>query len=829
MEKASTATQPSLPACWGFPPYDASLSILTQAHSGLHEDKKPTVVLQGLRQRKIFPTPANGSCRGSNQRPSAGKLNALLQSGSLIQLRDYKLETEGVEEESRLLQDRPNVPAERFSTAAIPPPERVVPLLSAKMTALCICFFSLFCLTVSQTIPRLKLIPTVELNKTQSLKTWNPTASLYKRLGAGAVYLNHKNFGFSDVASNPIRAKPDLHVESHVRVWSSQRFVKTQFPDSLNVSFMEEASLSILFHDAGSEQLFIGGREQLWILTFKDSVVTPTRIPLSAEEKVKEDCKKKAGVAQADCHNFIQVIQRLNATNIIVCGTNAASPKCWLLDNNNTYFESHSLKASAENIIPAFPSQAAVTIAAEGNLYSALSGNKSTIWRSYGTKKLIKTEDNWLTRAEFVSAGLLAEKNKINDEIYFFYNEFNQSAGLDDEPYKAQLGRVCKVDDGGGKGFMPDVWTSFLKARLVCGNPKDPKRFHRLRDAFLLGEGRTLYGVFSNLWGKTAVCKYSMNEISSAFKTSKFKGFTGSIPATRPGTCVATSSQIPRTTLTIIKDYPEIETVIYPEGRRPLYILENNESYTRVVADRVRDASNATRVVLFLGTDQGKIHKVLQNGEQTVVIAELSPFKNEAPVSSMVLDATMGHLYVSTEFEVVRLSLADCDHYKDTCWNCVLARDPYCGWDPNGQTCSAVSQSGNYSGSLLQSLALQSTDVCKGVEEKKVQEALKKVSVDPSSYIYLPCPLRSHHANYTWVKDDSEEYSCSMDGESCTLRFGESTPMEKGIFKCTAKEEGYREEITAYEVTFNSGQIPEVSLVVVATGVLFLAITILLL
>ncbi|XP_015271517.1 PREDICTED: semaphorin-7A-like [Gekko japonicus] len=550
-------------------------------------------------------------------------------------------------------------------------------------------------------------------------------------------------------------------------------------------------------------------------------MVTPTRIQLSADEKVKQNCKKKPGANQKECHNFIQVIQRLNATNIIVCGTNAASPKCWLLDNNNTYYESHTVKLNAGNIVPAFPSQTAVTIAVDGNLYSALSGTKSVIQRSYayGTQKLIKTDDNWLAKAEFVSAALLAESSTVNEEIYFFYNEVNQSASLDDEPYKAQIGRVCKADDG-GRSMLTDSWTTFLKARLVCGHPRDPKRFHRLRDAFLLKEGRTLYGVFSNSWGKTAVCKYSMNEISSAFKTSKLKG---------PGTCVASSAQTPKATLTVIKDYPEIETVIYPEGQHPLYLLENNETYTRVVADRVRDASNTTRDVLFLGTDQGKIHKVLQKGEQTVIIAELSPFKKEAPVSSMVLDTTMGHLYVSTESEVARLSLADCEQYKDTCWNCVLARDPYCGWDPSSLTCSAVSQVRNHSGSLLQSLDPQSTDVCKGVEEQKSQDALKKVSVDPTGYIYLPCPMRSHHATYTWVKDNAKTYSCSVDGESCTLRFGEANPMDTGVFKCTSKEAGYQEEITAYEVTLNSGRIPEVSLAVVATGVLFLAITILLL
>lgn len=114
------------------------------------------------------------------------------------------------------------------------------------------------------------------------------------------------------------------------------------------------------------------------------------------------------------------------------------------------------------------------------------------------------------------------------------------------------------------------------------------------------------------------------------------------------------------------------------------------------------------------------------------------------------------------------------------------------------------------------------------LEEKLAQEALKKVSVDPTGYIYLPCPLRSHHAIYTWVKDD-KTYPCSMDEQSCTLRFGESTPMDQGVFKCTSREEGYQEEITAFKVTLNSGRIPEVSVAVMAMGILFLTITILLL
>ncbi|XP_053133759.1 semaphorin-7A-like isoform X2 [Hemicordylus capensis] len=595
-----------------------------------------------------------------------------------------------------------------------------------------------------------------------------------------------------------------------------------------------------MFHEPGSEKVFVGGRGVLKILTFTDSKAkTPEQISLRAEDKATQDCKKKAGHMRTDhCDNFIRVIRRLGGS-ITVCGTNAGSPKCWSLINDTALRKDAQGKAvtiSGENISPALPSQGVVSIAIEDNLYSAFSGNKSSIQRSYGSKKKLKTEDKWLARTEFVSAALLKERESASDEIYFFYNDVNQAPGLDEEPFKAQVGRVCKADEG-GKPLLVDSWNTFLKARLVCGHPSEPPRFHHLQDAFVLQEGRkrdeaVLYGVFSSTWGTSAVCVYSMNRISNLFKTSNFKGYSGTIPQHRPGTCGVTNPTITQRSmpqlLTLIKDHPEIDRVIYPEGEHPLYVLQNNDTYTQVVVDRIQDAHNKSREVLFLGTAKGKIHKVLRSREKTVIIAELSPFNKEAPVSSMILDTTTGHLYVSTEFEVARLPLVDCDEYKENCWKCVLARDPYCGWDPDGKMCSPVSQ--NYSGSnLLQSLDSQTTDVCKGAEAKLAQETLKKVSVDSKAFIYLPCPLRSHHAIYTWVKDE-KTYPCAMDGQSCTLRFEEkTTPMVPGVFRCTATEEGYKEEITAFKVTLNSGRIPEVSLLVVAMGVLFLSVTILLL
>ncbi|XP_070622822.1 semaphorin-7A-like isoform X2 [Erythrolamprus reginae] len=593
--------------------------------------------------------------------------------------------------------------------------------------------------------------------------------------------------------------------------------------DAVTRTFNQKERLMAMFHEAGSSQLIVGGRGIVWILTFAGSEITPTEVPVRVEEKAEKDCKR---AEKGNCDNFIQTIERIE-NKTLVCGTNAGSPKCWILDNATLQKSNQGQMFTmlGESIVSSSPLQNSVTIAIEDSLYSALSGNKSSLQRSYGRRKGVKTRDSWLGNAEFEGAAFFPHKDRRKDEIFFFYNEVNRSAGLDEDQYKVWLGRVCKMDQG-ERPASGDFWSTFLKARLVCGRPHEPLLFHRLEDTFVFRE-TTLYGVFSSPWGSSAVCSYSMNRISSYFETPRFKNPQSPIPHPRPGSCIPPESSASMTkVLAFIKDHPELEAVVYPDEGQPLYVLQTNDTYTQVVVDKTRDANNVSHDVLFLGTSKGKIHKVLRSEEQTVIIAELSPFKTEAPITQMILDATTGYLYVSTAFEVTRLPLHDCSQYHGNCWNCLLAQDPYCGWDAAGMSCSAVSHE-NHTNRLIQSLDSSSTtQACKTVEAKLAQDAVKKVSVDRTAYIYLPCPLRSHHASYSWVRGN-KVYPCAMEDQSCTLRFGPHAPMDEGVFKCTAREKGYKEEITGFEVVLNSGVIPE--LVLMISGTALLTITILLL
>lgn len=47
-------------------------------------------------------------------------------------------------------------------------------------------------------------------------------------------------------------------------------------------------------------------------------------------------------------------------------------------------------------------------------------------------------------------------------------------------------------------------------------------------------------------------------------------------------------------------------------------------------------------------------------------------------------------LYVGASSGVIQLPLSSCSRYR-SCYDCILARDPYCGWDANTHACVEAS------------------------------------------------------------------------------------------------------------------------------------------
>lgn len=62
----------------------------------------------------------------------------------------------------------------------------------------------------------------------------------------------------------------------------------------------------------------------------------------------------------------------------------------------------------------------------------------------------------------------------------------------------------AQVDEGGSKRFFQNMWTSFLKARLVCGFPEESLYFNRLQDTYVVHAGdwhdTRIYALFTSSW-----------------------------------------------------------------------------------------------------------------------------------------------------------------------------------------------------------------------------------------------------------------------------------------------------------------------------------------
>ncbi|XP_030604883.1 semaphorin-7A [Archocentrus centrarchus] len=593
-----------------------------------------------------------------------------------------------------------------------------------------------------------------------------------------------------------------------------------------------------MYHQEGSDTLYVGGKAMIYMLRFTDSGVRDLQIPAVSDQTAIDTCKAQAAPLELECDNFITVIQKVNDT-FIVCGTNAGNPRCWMLVNDTVLTDVQGVGqiSSPSHISPQYPSQRAISLPADGSLYSAMSSvgsHTGSIRRTFGFQKLLKTENVWLLNPQFAGAAIIPSSEKYKEEIYFFFSEFNKTARVDEEPYRARIGRICMVDEGGLKNLMADSWTTFLKARMMCGAGNTQQQYNNLKQAVVLTaqdkRAGVLYGLFSNAWGRTVICAYSIEDIDQAFSTSKLKGYSGQLTGTRPGTCVrkvpgAAENQNNIKNLGVLRYHPEIEDVIRPVGVAPLD-LPSDDQITHTVADIVQAVNDEHYSVLYLGTEQGKVLKVIHTSEDVFIISQYSLFRNEGPVLNMAIDPQKGHLYVATAMEVQRLPLADCSRYGSTCRECILSRDPYCGWDKSRRKCIAIPPGYNSTtGGIIQNLDHSNSSVCGEAAALKLRRTSpREVLVQYNTSVFLPCPVHSFHATYRWEKDNcNQNYPCIFSGDFCVLGPVVDTPLKEGVFRCMATEDGFKVEVISFRLV-NDGRLLAASLAFTLGPSLLLAV-----
>nr|XP_028565608.1 semaphorin-4A [Podarcis muralis]XP_028565609.1 semaphorin-4A [Podarcis muralis]XP_028565610.1 semaphorin-4A [Podarcis muralis]XP_028565611.1 semaphorin-4A [Podarcis muralis]XP_028565612.1 semaphorin-4A [Podarcis muralis]XP_028565613.1 semaphorin-4A [Podarcis muralis]XP_028565615.1 semaphorin-4A [Podarcis muralis]XP_028565616.1 semaphorin-4A [Podarcis muralis]XP_028565617.1 semaphorin-4A [Podarcis muralis]XP_028565618.1 semaphorin-4A [Podarcis muralis] len=571
--------------------------------------------------------------------------------------------------------------------------------------------------------------------------------------------------------------------------------------------------------------LYVGARDAILALDIgsPDSIRLKGEILWGPTATKKVECVFKKKSNETECFNFIRVLVQLNDTHLYACGTYAFSPTCTYVDLENftlaTDVNGKPLLLEGKGICPFDPQHQNTAIVVDGELYTGtrnnFQGNEAIITRTLGSRTVLKT-DNWLHG----DAAFVASFNiPVDDKVYFFFGETAKEFDFFEKLTVSRVARVCKNDVGGDK-VLQRKWTTFLKAQLSC-TQQGQFPYTVIQHMFALpqpGGGADFYGVFGSQWqagnlGSSAVCAFRHDAIKKAFDgkykelnkdCSRWMTYNGQAMNPRPGSCsVGPSSD---KALTFMKDHYLMDEKIEPTHNQPL-LVKQNVKYTRIVVHQTQNSLGHPYNVMFLGTDKGALHKAVVVGTEAHIIEEIQLFEKPEAVQNLLLSPEKGILYVGYSTGVLQVPLANCSIYT-TCANCVLARDPYCGWD--GQKCRDIWGATENLNDLVQNIETGKPDP--GCQPKSgIGRAIPRTRNGPESslltimtasfntMVRLPCPQASALANYSWNYPDRKipDRLILEDDKALVIIVHEET---LGLYECWASENGYQQSVARYHV-----------------------------
>ncbi|XP_035666601.1 semaphorin-1A-like isoform X2 [Branchiostoma floridae] len=464
----------------------------------------------------------------------------------------------------------------------------------------------------------------------------------------------------------------------------------------------------------GRNHLLLGAKNHVFLVDVDDF-----QIFRSIEWKSTEDdqgmCQMK-GLMKHECHNFIRVLELRNDSTLFVCGTNAYDPKC--RDYPLEVFSERAYNGGAPTMsgiakCPFDPSHKNTAVFADGKLYSAtvadFTARDTVIYRSLGysepydpTLKTEQYDSKWLNEPSFIKSF------EHGNKVFFFFKETAVEYINCGKTIYSRVARVCK-DDQGGQRVLQNRWTTYMKARLNCSVPGEyPFYFDEIQamtDLIQVGDSYRMYAVFTtpqNSISGSAVCAFDMENITEAFDGKyKEQETTQStwlpvppnrVPSPRPGNCVNNSKLVPDTTLNFVKTHPLMDSAVGAWGGEPLFIKTGSARFTAIAVDT--EAGIGNHLVMFIGTNTGKVLKILYVDGKQIFLEEIEVMDQDTPEGERsILNLRLVQktprekvLVAVTQRKVVQVPLARCQRYS-SCRSCVKAQDPYCGWSGDNNDC----------------------------------------------------------------------------------------------------------------------------------------------
>ncbi|XP_077438245.1 semaphorin-4G-like isoform X1 [Vanacampus margaritifer] len=624
-------------------------------------------------------------------------------------------------------------------------------------------------------------------------------------------------------AAYPFRPPLDLDVTPRVTVLSNSLQGCRRFSSPSAVNY------STLLLEAGSQRLYIGARGAAFALDAADISARPVlTIEWEASPEQKLQCLLKGKDNKTECFNHIRFLQRFNSTHLYMCGTNAFSPLCAYIDAEKFVMSSPE---EGRDKCPYNPTTGYTGLIVDQELFTATQYEFRSFPDIRRNSPTLKTEDaptRWLNEANFVGSALVRESSTgsvtgdDDDKIYYFFTEGGQEHGATSGGHSrvARVARICKGDRG-GLLTLQKRWTSFLKAQLTCSLPEYDFHFNELRSVFAVPGVTTrdtlFYAIFGLGWKNikaSALCRFSLSDIQEAFRGpymetqdsgSNWKEYSGKIPDPRPGTCITdatrarginVSTSLPDDVLNFVRRHPLMSQQVQAFDRRPL-LFRRTTDYTHVAVNAVQGLDGQEYHVLYMGTDEGWLHKAVHVEGQLHIIEELQLFEEPQPVDRVLISLTHVSVYVGSPSGVAQLPMFNCRRYA-SCYDCIFARDPHCAW--SGHQCvDVVVYTDKYT--LIQDIQQGS----RGCDNTQADVSTSSRSVRVGDDVLLQCELSSNLATPLWTLDGQELHGYGL---SSGFRTGTDGLLiirarldQSGLYTCYAVENHIQVAVVTYNVS----------------------------
>ncbi|KAL7301621.1 hypothetical protein TKK_0005630 [Trichogramma kaykai] len=517
--------------------------------------------------------------------------------------------------------------------------------------------------------------------------------------------------------------------------------------------------------DSNNDFLYVGAMDKIFRLNLSNiSHSSCEKDVLNLEPTNVPNCVSKGKSEHFDCRNHIRVIQPMNGNRLYICGTNAHSPKDWVINNNLTHLSRHEFVPGVGMGIakcPYDPADNSTAVWVEngnpGDLPALYSGtnaeftkadtvifrtdlyNFTTGRKQYNFKRTLKYDSKWLDKPNFVGAF------DVDEHVFFFFRETAVEYINCGKSIYSRVARVCKKDTG-GKNILSQNWATYLKTRLNCSIPGEfPFYFNEIQSVYKIPDDDTrFYAVFTTsrngLMG-SAICSFHIDAIQESFR-GKFKEqatsssawlpvLSNKVPEPRPGQCVNDTETLPDTVLNFIRSHPLMDSAVTHENEKPVF-YKRDLLLTQLVVDKVKVTYSGVEsdfTIYYAGSTKGRVYKIVQwidadNKAQSTLI-DIFDITPDESIRAMTISQKHKALYITTDYRIKQIDLVMCSRRYDNCLRCV--RDPYCGWDKDNNVCKP------YNVGYLQDVSNHTSSICDNSIGKR------KLAVTWGQSVYLAC------------------------------------------------------------------------------------------